>query len=211
MSGYSLFIFHVNRKDQLLDALNSSRDVLLNLAIIDNSESGELGEEFDGAEVIRPSVPLSWSQSMNFAFRLTEQRGGEIMMYMHSDAIAEPGVHLQLVEAARTATDKWGAFFTSSGDVLSAHNLKMWKDIGPLDTTLPMYFSDNDYYRRMGLAGWSITRLDLPVKHIGSQTIYSSPELLARNHITFPLYQQYYAAKWGGNPGSETFTTPFNR
>jgi len=75
MSGYSLFIFHVNRKDQLLDALNSSRDVLLNLAIIDNSESGELGEEFDGAEVIRPSVPLSWSQSMNFAFRLTEQRG----------------------------------------------------------------------------------------------------------------------------------------
>lgn len=160
-----------------------------------------------------PSVPLSWSQSLNFAFRLTEERGGEIMLYMHSDAIAGPGAHLGLVERARKAVrdgERWGAFFTSSGDVLSAHNLRMWKDIGGLDTTLPMYYSDNDYYGRMTRAGWPIERLDLPVEHIGSQTIHSDPVWDLRNKVTFPLYREYYRQKWGGDPGQETFTVPFN-
>jgi hypothetical protein len=62
----------------------------------------------------------------------------------------------------------------------------------------------------MKKAGWGITRLELPVQHIGSQTINSSEEWLKRNHITFPLYQSYYRQKWGGDPGNEVFETPFN-
>jgi hypothetical protein len=50
----------------------------------------------------------------------------------------------------------------------------------------------------------------LPVKHEPSQTIKSNPFLNHVNGITFPIYARYYNEKWGGEPGHETFDTPFN-
>lgn len=40
--------------------------------------------------------------------------------------------------------------------------------------------------------------------------IHSDPHLQQYvNDITFPMYERYYEAKWGGRPGEERFITPF--
>lgn len=84
-----------------------------------------------------------------------------------------------------------------------------FREIGRFDDKFfPAYFEDNDYYRRLILAGKKIVRTELldPVVYRNSMTIQKEPAL---NNL-FMANQQYYIQKWGGTPGQETFTTPFN-
>lgn len=89
--------------------------------------------------------------------------------------------------------------------------MEAFEAIGGWDTNLPWYYSDNDAYRRLKLAGWECIDTGLKVEHKASSTINSDSELNFLNSITFPLYGAYYARKWGGSPGNEIYTTPFNR
>jgi GT2 family glycosyltransferase len=130
---------------------------------------------------------------------------------MHNDAEAHPGVGAELLNQARlfnAQRRKWGVLFTNY-DTLSALNTDMMEDVGDWDTVFTQYFCDNDYYRRVRLAGWETICTDLKVEHVGSQTIHSDPALMNRNRATFLLYRDYYARKWGGEPGSETFNVPW--
>jgi GT2 family glycosyltransferase len=104
----------------------------------------------------------------------------------------------------------WGVAFTHY-DALVAFGMTMVRDVGPWDTNLPQYFADNDYYRRVRLAGYSVIETGLTVAHPNaSSTIESDPRRKFLNGVTFPLYQRYYARKWGGEPGYETYDRPFN-
>ncbi len=205
------FIFHVNREDLLQKAVQSARDLQPELIIIDNSADGIIDKP--QSAIMRPSVPLSASQSINFALRYAKKNGYRICVIMHNDAQAHPDSCRKLVNTAQRMTAegrKWGVLFTNY-DSLAALNVELVDVVGLWDTNLPQYFTDNDYYRRVRLADYECIDTGLFVDHVGSQTVNSDPELRAINAVTFPLYQAYYAAKWGGAPGQETFERPFNR
>jgi len=83
--------------------------------------------------------------------------------------------------------------------------------VGWFDENLhPMYFEDNDYKRRMLIAGVPYLRVDSRTRHDNSSTIGSDARLALRNQETFGLNAAYYLEKWGGPPGRETFTLPFD-
>jgi len=76
----------------------------------------------------------------------------------------------------------------------------------------PQYFCDNDFGYRNKLTGTvKVGTVESAwVYHFWSRSIYEGG-MLAINNRYFPLNQQYYIAKWGGTPGNERFSTPFNR
>jgi hypothetical protein len=136
-------------------------------------------------------------------------------MFMHTDAEAHPGTPEKLVKAIETALSAnrhWGAFFTHY-DTLAAFSMEAVNAVGPWDITLPQYFADNDYYRRLRLAGYEIIDTGLGVTHHcgASATIKSDRRRAVMNSATFNLYGEYYRRKWGGTPDKETFTKPFNQ
>ena len=213
MSDYQMYIPVVNRFDLLDKAVESAKDLWENLTIIDNSPNGLDHPYPDPIKVFRPCVPLFFSQTMNLMTSLTNKAGASIILWMHSDAEAQHGSCLKLLELARQYTAegrKWGTLWTNY-DSMAAINVHALDDIGGWDTIIIQYFSDNDTYRRMKLAGWECIDTGLPVNHNPSQTIKSDPELNFINGVTFPLAKAYYIRKHGGEPGHETFTTPFGR
>ena len=105
-----------------------------------------------------------------------------------------------------------GAWHSTHYDTLASFNMTMVREVGPWDTILPNYFADNDYYRRLRLAGYEVIETSLPVTHVGGgiNTINSDPRRRFLNGVAYPLYERYYAAKWGGTPGREMYVQPFN-
>lgn len=89
---------------------------------------------------------------------------------------------------------------------------------------MPAYFEDDDYDYRIKLAGLqSVSLCDqeiqyngrtlpaVPSTHLGSQTINSNPDYKNKNSYTFEKWNKnHYIMKWGGIPGQEKFTTPYN-
>jgi hypothetical protein len=205
---YLVGIPFVNREDLLKRALNSIPPKCWHdeaILILDNSANPHRSQ-------IRyvPAVPLTFAQSMNFFRRQALERECDVLIFMHNDACCEPSVFERLLERATNRAIHWGVIFTNY-DALAAFNMAAMKQVGEWDTNLPQYFSDNDYYRRMRLAGWLTEDSGFPVEHTASQTINSDPERAFLNGVTFPLYREYYRKKWGGDGGQETFAMPFNR
>jgi len=214
MSDFCAFIPIVNRIDLLQNLIPNVTELWDNLTIIDNS-----GKEIVAApgkiRVFHPPVPLSFTQSMNWELEETLRQGKAYCIHMHNDAVIPEDACGKLLAYARHVScikPRWGVIYTLH-DVLCIYNPKAYEAIGCYDTTFAAYFSDNDYFRRMDLAGWERINSGITVKHgpdgQGSQTINSDPYLRYVNNITFPLYRAYYHAKWGGDPGNETFTHPF--
>lgn len=93
-------------------------------------------------------------------------------------------------------------------------NQRTIDEVGWFDENFrPGYFEDNDYHYRIHLAGFITANMaDVPHYHVGSQTQLNpankAPVVTAK---AFDLNRRYYVQKWGGTPGQETFTTPFNQ
>jgi hypothetical protein len=211
MTDYAAFVACKNRPDLLRDVCGAVSHLWYDFTIIDNSVPG-LDKEPGGAiKVFRPPVPLTFTQTMNWLLEETLRREKKFCIYMHNDAIIPKGACEQLLDYARDVDrqgTRWGVIYTHY-DVLCVLNPKTYEEIGGYDTNLPWYFSDNDYFYRMDLAGWARIDSNIQVGHGGSQTINSDPYLRHVNGVTFPLYGEYYRAKWGGTPGQETFIHPF--
>lgn len=77
----------------------------------------------------------------------------------------------------------------------------------------PAYYEDNDYMRRIKLAGFEYYLYGgLKVHHEGSKTqFWNGEENRVVGHDAFRANQERYVRKWGGLPGNEFFTTPFNK
>jgi hypothetical protein len=203
----------INRPDLLERALRSVPALWSQAVIVDNTAEGLRPEEWP-VRVDRPSVPLSVAQTINYLRRRALADALDAVLYMHNDAVAHPETDhkfLALVGSLCEQGRRWGVVFTNY-DTLVAFSSAMFRDVGEWDVALPQYFADNDYYRRATLAGFEFIESGLPVDHTndGSNTIRSDQRLDHLNSVTFPLYEQYYTAKWGGRPGQERFTRPFN-
>jgi len=75
----------------------------------------------------------------------------------------------------------------------------------------PAYYEDNDYHYRIKLAGLeAIATTTATFIHYGSRTqnqLAGSPIVPGER---FRANEAFFARKWGGPPGRETYTTPFN-
>lgn len=204
-----IFIPFVNRHDLLLKAVASANRYAKTMPITLNNS----GAQFAGqSPTLTPDVPLSASQTLNWMHRLAKAYDVPFYFFMHNDAEAGPETVGKLYGMAAgkcERSEKWGVIFTLY-DTLAAFSTAAFDEVGPWDTNLPQYFTDNDMYRRMRLAGYELAESHLPVKHEGSQTINSDPLRKRINDITFPIYTRYYAEKWGGPPGHERFERPWN-
>jgi hypothetical protein len=88
---------------------------------------------------------------------------------------------------------------------------KLLYEVGYLDENFfPAYYEDNDHRYRMKLAGIEWEYLPLDYQHIVSATIKRDPVIYAKNQMTFKENGRYYVEKWGGLPGQEKYTTPFD-
>ena len=80
----------------------------------------------------------------------------------------------------------------------------------------PAYLEDSDHMYRISLAKapWSdvpnVNAIHGEAPTWGSHTIYSSARYLKMNGLTHSNLFIYYRKKWGGQPGHEKFTHPFN-
>jgi len=84
-------------------------------------------------------------------------------------------------------------------------------EVGYLDENFfPAYYEDNDHRYRMKQAGIEWEYLPLKYQHAVSATIKRDPVIYARNQMTFKENGRYYVEKWGGLPGQEKYTTPFD-
>ncbi len=210
---YLFGIPFTSRHDLLERALESMKPLWAHAGIVGNSDRG-LDALAWPVPVMRPSVPLTFSQTMNLLQRLAAELSCDVLISMHDDGQAGPGTagrFLDAIEEALTSGRRWGVAFTAY-DTLASFSMAMACEVGPWDTLLPQYFADNDYYRRINLAGYEVIETGLPVTHAngGSSTIKTDSRRMFLNSVTFPLYERYYATKWGGPPGRETYRRPFN-
>lgn len=206
-----IYIPYVNRPDLLQRAVESVPLIhdRWDVEVINNSGSPVPDEICAGD--CNPCVPLTFSQTQNWMLTLAKERGAPFYLFMHSDAEAEPGTveGLELMARSLMANQyKWGAIFTAY-DALAAFNVEAMTAIGGWDTMLSWYCGDNDCYRRLRIAGYPTLESNLPVKHTPSQTLNSDPEVARRVNLEIPFRESYYRAKWGGNPGHETYDAPW--
>jgi glycosyltransferase involved in cell wall biosynthesis len=84
--------------------------------------------------------------------------------------------------------------------------------VGTFDETFsPAYFEDNDYHRRISLAGRrAVCTTSAPYYHYGSKTQNADPIFPTVPPFIFQANQLHYVNKWGGSPGAEAYNTPFN-
>lgn len=133
-----------------------------------------------------------------------------------SDIQFRPGA-LALVEATHEANPDAAAILAYHYSAFLMTEIAT-KLIGTFDENFfPAYFEDCDHHRRLKLAGAKDIRVpgfecvhgEAP--YWGSSTINSNPEFNKKNGVTFVNLQKYYLRKWGGEPGKETYPTPFCR
>jgi len=110
-----------------------------------------------------------------------------------------------------------GFFFPESASMFTVFLLRksLYDRIGAFDEGFwPAYFEDNDYFRRLCLAGeqrFPVVGVDVGYYHHISATLrtYNTDEMNT-HHGRFKANQDYYYRKWGGLPHHETYATPFN-
>lgn len=144
--------------------------------------------------------------------------GMDVMMTANDDLIPAAGD----IECIARAAVENREYYTVTGmgvvggrneDVgisLGAINPIALETIGYYDPNFfPAYYEDVDYERRAMLAG--LRRLSLPDTHIVHSGSSSLPHVPKDTHdAQFKANQDYYARKWGGEMGQETYSIPFN-
>lgn len=212
-----LMIPVLNRQD-LMQRLILSIDHPVQILLIVNN--GELDLKFDRPDVIErvviftpPLSPIGYGGAINYAITQTPQH--RWWMWASNDVEFHPGYLDTVVRQMDEAT---GPRIITGGFTWAAANAELIEQVGLVDdwSFFPIYFDDNDYYYRCQLAKveW-IEDGEMGTTHgderdHGSVTIRSDQAVNAANNRSYVLNAQAYVAKWGGPPGNERFTTPWN-
>lgn len=90
---------------------------------------------------------------------------------------------------------------------------ELFDKVGRFDENFyPAYFEDNDFHRRMKLAGAVEAIAPCGYDHVNSGTLKRfTPAQTEQHHANFRRARSYYVSKWGGLPTHETFSTPFGK
>jgi GT2 family glycosyltransferase len=198
----------INRADLLNEALaNYFEDFKdTEIVICDNGKQDIITRERNFV-LYKPEQNLGVSGSWNMIMDYADKVNGTHVLILNDDIYLgksqeEINTIIRLWKPEFICTElNWCSFILS---------VEAYKKVGKFDENFfPAYFEDNDYFRRMQLAGVTIIVNPMlnPVVYRNSMTIQKTPEL----NNGFEKNRQYYISKWGGQPTQETFSTPFNQ
>jgi GT2 family glycosyltransferase len=198
----------INRADLLNEALANYFEDFKNTEIVicDNGKQEIITRERNFV-IYRPENNLGVSGSWNMIMDYAEKVKATHVLMLNDDIYLgkseeEVNAIVRLWNPEFLCTElNWCSFILSVNAYLK---------VGKFDENFfPAYFEDNDYFRRMQLAGVTIIVNPMlnPVVYRNSMTIQKTPEL----NNGFEKNRQYYISKWGGQPTQETFSTPFNQ
>lgn len=223
---YKIHFPYFNREDMLREAVDSVRS----LGHIHIWSDGVPPPAIEGVE--HHALPPNGAAATINAALQSSWDDDDVAFLMHADALALPGAPERLrdfTQARLDSGERWGVIFTLY-DVFCAFNMTAVREVGYWDVRLYQYGSDNDYWRRLKLANYSIIEsapipgiADTPDKFFGKAHINESVGVIHRGSASIrsdPLFkyisdgrnpgnEAYYILKWGGLPNHETFTRPF--
>lgn len=211
-----------NRHDLLLRALRSidvpvERGLILDNGrnIRDADEWGEIVGECGrlNLEVFTPPfASIGYGGAINFTILQTAD--APWWMWVSNDVQFLPG-HLQTVIDRMAVLDPR---IVTGGFTWAAINRALVDKVGLIDEHgfFPIYYDDNDYHQRCKIAGvewvedWATGTVHGDGEHGASLTIHSDGKSRAGNSRSFLHNTREYLAKWGGRPGEEQYTSPWN-
>jgi hypothetical protein len=174
------------------------------------------------ASIDEPFVPVvvdNWVENRgvaagwNYGIKKSLEMGIEKFVIMNDDASFQQGSYpSQLV---KELDDETAFVMAEVGFAAFATHKTAIDRIGFFDEKFfPAYFEDNDFAYRAKLEGMSYKGIiHCKVEHEGSKTQFwngTGDEERTVSHDQFRTNRSYYKQKWGGEPGYETFLTPFN-
>jgi len=208
----------LNRWDLAKRMLESVDVYVETVLIIDNGMTKKPGVVTDREQVGRvvqwlpPNTGLGYGGAINFM--VTQFPDCPWWLWASNDVVFHPG---QLEHVARRMGEADGPRLITGGFTWGAANAAVIDRVGLVDdwSFFPIYFDDNDYHYRCTLAGieWIEDRSGWThgdSQHGASLTIQSDPKIRMANDRSFVQNSRAYIDKWGGPPGHETFTSPWN-
>jgi GT2 family glycosyltransferase len=179
------------------------------LVIVDNSLTGYSNPE---AAVIRPITGLGYPGGINAGILQTPD--APWWAWVNNDIEFGPGdlAHIaEVMDAAQGPTHLTGSD-RRLRNAYGAMNAACIDTVGLFDdwAFYPIYFDDDDYEYRCRLGGVEWLTYDGTINHAGSMTINSDEHLRAENSRSFMQNRARYIAKWGGVPGHECFSRPYD-
>lgn len=176
-----------------------------NLLVVDNTQRGLQG--IDVWRVERHGFNLGVAGSWNRGVAAMEEVGA---------------THITLLSEATVFTDGGASWFKSLETVTDClSSLTAWHLVGFSaecirthglfdENFYPAYMEDTDYIRRMTISG-SIFRLAHNIDTAWSVKDRGTAHCVIKElvQVNFGELSELYRAKWGGNPGAETFATPY--
>ncbi len=111
----------------------------------------------------------------------------------------------QAIEELRRNINEW-AVETQWGFHFCAVTRDLVKRVGLVDENFQAYSEDTDWRRRWNLAGLTTNRFNVSAEIIGLGVAMKTGEVF----VPTPKQNAYYAEKWGGCSGKETFQHPYN-
>lgn len=162
-------------------------------------------------------VAASWNRIITTAW----SRGYEFVYIGSNDTLLGPGSLRALVEMEKSPNE---CLWLLHGFNFWCFRIAAIPVVGLVDENfMPAYFEDNDFHRRVTLAGLETVHMRstpfeqngrvvpaVSARHLGSQTIASDPEYAIHNSNTFGNWNAaHYNMKWGGPVGDERFKTPY--
>lgn len=177
--------------------------------IIDNG--GRYVPPFDGPltrkiGIQRPGRNIGVAASWNRILRYAHGRG-EPVVISNDDVVLSRGAFEELCEMLYAG--KYD-FVNGLGWALFGQTAACTEKAGYYDENFyPAYYEDCDYDIRLKLAGVPRGQIASPVEHVGWATTRELQNQSEHNEWLRRNYE-YFCQKWGGAPGSESFTSPFD-
>jgi GT2 family glycosyltransferase len=205
MSIPVLGIAYISQPNLLRELIGSIDYPVDRLVIIDNSPDGDAPVP-DGAVHVVTGHNLGVSPSWNLILKSSPL--SPWWAIVNSDMEFGEGDLARLDEAVHPGQQ----IYHMDGFAAYALTRESVERVGLFDENfVPAYFEDNDYHYRCHLLGVPTEQVPNGMTHVRSAVLKGSQHYQDENRRTFPSNADYYLRKWGGLPGRETFTTPFDR
>lgn len=193
--------------EQCIDSALAGTMIPDAVVVVDNS-GGQCPRRPDVTYLVPPhnvGVAAAW----NLIARHTSDAD---LLISNDDIVFAPDTIERLLVAA-AADPQAGIVSPIAGQRFCCFWLRQaaYQDVGPFDESFwPAYFEDNDYHRRLTLAGWGSPVAESAVAHAHSATMRAAePAEVALHHARFRANARRFQRKWGGMPGAETLTVPY--
>ena len=218
----------LNRFDLLDRAIAALDYANIELFIVNNNTVDSAAQEqFDqlkqkySFDSFSPRFNLGVAASWNRIITTAWSRGYEFVYIGSNDTMLGPGALKAMVKMEKPPQE---CLWLLNHFNFWCFRLAAVPTVGLVDENfMPAYFEDNDFARRIALAGLGIVHMQAEAfelngrvvpgvtsLHLGSQTVASDPEYAVHNSNTFNNWNAaHYTLKWGGGVGGESFVTPY--